>query len=80
MNALVATREPLVWIELHGVTFISIDHLSCIAERLPDLIGLLVVNNTAVNPESFLDTLLPLSKLRIYQGAGQRSWHCSCWM
>jgi hypothetical protein len=65
MNALAAARDTLVSIELHGETLVSVDHLSLVVNCLAHLVELQVSDNTSIVPDLFLDTLLPLRKLKV---------------
>jgi hypothetical protein len=65
MNALAAARATLTSIELHGETFVSVDYLSLVVDYLPNLVELQVSENTAIVDNLFLDTFLPIRKLKV---------------
>jgi hypothetical protein len=66
LKALAAARDTLVTIESHGETLVSVDHLSLVVDRLPNLVELQVSGNTSIVPELFLDTSLPICKLKVW--------------
>jgi hypothetical protein len=66
MKALVAARDTLVSIELHGKTLVFVHLLSLVVDCLPHLVELQVSNNTSIVPDLFLDIFLPLSKLKVH--------------